>query len=160
MVRAKVVKGKEEEGAKFRDYFDWQEPLRRCSSHRMLAMLRGEAEGFLKVSILPADDDDCRSRVARRFVRPGSAAAQQLELAVADAYKRLLRPSIETEFAALGKQKADEEAIRVFAENLRQLLLAAPLGEKRIMGIDPGYRTGCKVVCLDSHGMLLHGETI
>ena len=160
VVRSKVVKGKEEEGAKFRDYFDWQEPLRRCSSHRMLAMLRGEAEGVLKVSILPADDDDCRSRVARRFVRPGSAAAQLVELAVADAYKRLLRPSIETEFAALGKQKADEEAIRVFAENLRQLLLAAPLGEKRIMGIDPGYRTGCKVVCLDSHGMLLHNETI
>ena len=105
VVRSKVVKGKEEEGAKFRDYFDWQEPLRRCSSHRMLAMLRGEAEGFLKVSILPADDDDCRSRVARRFVRPGSAAAQQVELAVADAYKRLLRPSIETEFAAWASRK-------------------------------------------------------
>lgn len=160
LIRSKVVKGKEEEAAKYRDYFDWSEPLRRCTSHRLLAMRRGEAEGFLRVSIAPADDADCIARVERPFVRRGTPCAQQVELAVADAYKRLLRPAIETEFAAQSKQQADEEAIRVFAGNLRQLLLAAPLGQKRIMGIDPGFRTGCKVVCLDAQGGLLHNETI
>lgn len=160
VIRSKVVKGKEEEAAKYRDYFDWSEPLRRCTSHRLLAMRRGEAEGFLRVSIAPADDADCIARVERPFVRRGTPCAPQVELAVADAYKRLLRPAIETEFAAQSKQQADEEAIRVFAGNLRQLLLAAPLGQKRIMGIDPGFRTGCKVVCLDAQGGLLHNETI
>lgn len=160
MIRSKVIKAKESEAAKFRDYFDWSEPLKRCTSHRLLAMRRGEAEGFLRVTISPSDDDDCVSRVERPYVKVGSPAAQQVELAVNDAYKRLLKPSIETEFAGSSKLKADEEAIHVFAENLKQLLLAAPLGQKRIMGIDPGFRTGCKVVCLDAQGNLLHNETI
>ena len=159
-IHAKVVKAKESEAGKFRDYFDWSEPLRRCTSHRLLAMRRGEAEGLLRVSIAPADEDDCLARVERPYVKRGSAAAHQLELAAADAYKRLLRPTIETEFAAASKSSADEEAIGVFASNLKQLLLAAPLGQKRIMGIDPGFRTGCKVVCLDAQGNLLHNETI
>ena len=160
VIRSKVVKGKETEAAKFRDYFDWNEPLRRCTSHRLLAMRRGEAEGFLRVSIAPADEEDCTARVQRLFVRRGTATEHQVATAAADACKRLLRPSIETEFAARSKQQADEEAIRVFAGNLRQLLLTAPLGQKRIMGIDPGYRTGCKVVCLDAQGNLLHNETV
>ncbi len=159
-IHSKVVKAKEAEAGKFRDYFDWSEPLRRCTSHRLLAMRRGEAEGVLRVSITPADEDDCLARVERPYVKRGSAAAKQLEMAAADAYKRLLRPTIETEFAAGSKSRADEEAISVFATNLKQLLLAAPLGQKRIMGIDPGFRTGCKVVCLDAQGNLLHNETI
>ena len=160
MIRSKVVKGKEAEADKFRDYFDWSEPLKRCTSHRLLAMRRGEAEGYLRVSISPSDDDDCISRVERGYVKAGTPAAAQVEMAIADAYKRLLKPSIETEFAGASKGKADEEAIHVFANNLKQLLLAAPLGQKRIMGIDPGFRTGCKVVCLDAQGNLLHNETI
>ena len=160
VIRSRVVKGKEEEGDKYRDYFDATEPLRRCSSHRLLAMRRGEAEGILRLNIVPADDDECLARVARLFVRRGTAAAPQVEQAVADAYKRLLRPAIETEFAAASKRKADEEAIQVFAENLRQLLLAPPLGARRIMGIDPGFRTGCKVVCLDGQGQLLSHDVI
>lgn len=160
VIRSKVVKGKEDEAGKYRDYFDWAEPLRRCSSHRLLAMRRGEAEGLLRVSIAPADEDDCTARVMRPYVRRGTPAAAQMEMAAADAYKRLLKPGIETEFAAQSKAHADEEAIRVFAGNLKQLLLAAPLGQKRIMAIDPGYRTGCKVVCLDAQGGLLHFETV
>ena len=160
MIRSKVVKGKEAEAGKFRDYFDWSEPLKRCTSHRLLAMRRGEAEGYLRVSISPSDDDDCISRVERGYVKAGTPAAAQVEMAIAGAYKRLLKPSIETEFAGASKGKADEEAIHVFANNLKQLLLAAPLGQKRIMGIDPGFRTGCKVVCLDAQGNLLHNETI
>lgn len=160
VIHSKVVKGKEAEAVKFRDYFDWSEPLRRCTSHRLLAMRRGEAEGFLRVSISPADEDDCLRRMERPFVKTGTPTAPQVEMALADAYKRLLKPSIETEFAAAGKLKADDEAIRVFAENLKQLLLSPPLGQKRIMGIDPGFRTGCKVVCLDAQGNLLHNETI
>lgn len=160
LIRSKVVKSKEAEAGKYRDYFDWEEPLRRCTSHRLLAMRRGEAEGYLRVTIVPADEDDCLQRVERPYVKPGTPAARQVEMAAADAYKRLLKPSIETEFAGSSKGKADEEAIRVFADNLKQLLLAAPLGEKRIMGIDPGFRTGCKVVCLDAQGNLLHNETI
>ena len=160
MIRSKVVKGKEAEAGKFRDYFAWSEPLKRCTSHRLLAMRRGEAEGFLRVSISPSDDDDCISRVERGYVKAGTPAAAQVEMAIVDAYKRLLKPSIETEFAGASKGKADEEAIHVFANNLKQLLLAAPLGQKRIMGIDPGFRTGCKVVCLDAQGNLLHNETI
>uniref|UniRef100_UPI003FEF16D4 Tex family protein n=1 Tax=Alloprevotella sp. TaxID=1872471 RepID=UPI003FEF16D4 len=160
MIRSKVVKAKEAEAGKFRDYFDWSEPLKRCTSHRLLAMRRGEAEGYLRVTIAPSDEEDCMSRVERLYVKAGSPAAAQVEMAVSDAYKRLLKPSIETEFAGSSKTKADEEAIHVFAENLKQLLLAAPLGQKRIMGIDPGFRTGCKVVCLDAQGNLLHNETI
>ena len=160
MIRSKVVKAKESEAGKFRDYFDWSEPLKRCTSHRLLAMRRGEAEGYLRVTIAPSDEEDCMSRVERFYVKAGSPAAAQVEMAVSDAYKRLLKPSIETEFAGSSKTKADEEAIHVFAENLKQLLLAAPLGQKRIMGIDPGFRTGCKVVCLEAQGNLLHNETI
>ena len=159
IISSKVVKGKEEEAAKYKDYFDFSEPLKRCTSHRLLAIRRGEAEGLLKVSISP-DDEECTERLERSYVRGNNECSQQVKEAVRDAYKRLLKPSIETEFAALSKEKADEEAIRVFAGNLRQLLLAPPLGQKRVMGIDPGYRTGCKVVCLDAQGNLLHNETI
>ncbi|MBF1076243.1 MAG: RNA-binding transcriptional accessory protein, partial [Prevotellaceae bacterium] len=162
VITSKAVKGKADtpEAAKYRDYFDWSEPLKRCTSHRLLAMRRGESEGVLRVTITPADDDRATEQVARRYVKPGTRAAEQIELAATDAYKRLLRPSIETEFAATSKEQADEEAIRVFATNLKQLLLAPPLGQRRIMGIDPGFRTGCKVVCLDAQGALLHNETI
>lgn len=159
MVRSKVVKNKEEEGAKYRDYFDWEEPLKRCPSHRLLAMRRGEAEGFLRLSISP-DDVDTVERLDRFFVRSTNDCGQQVSLAVKDSYKRLLSPSMETEFSNLFKTKADQEAINVFAENLRQLLLAAPLGQQRVLAVDPGYRTGCKVVCLDAQGNLLHNETI
>lgn len=158
-ITSKVVKGKEEEASKYRDYFDFSEPLKRCSSHRLLAIRRGEAEGLLKVSITP-DDEECSERLERMYVRSNNECGRQVGEAVRDAYKRLLKPSIETEFAALSKEKADEEAIRVFAGNLRQLLLAPPLGQKRVMGIDPGFRTGCKVVLLDAQGTLLRNETI
>ena len=160
IVRSKVVKAKEAEAGKYRDYFDWHEPLRRCTSHRLLAMRRGEAEGFLRVSISPDDEADCVERFSRPFLTGSAAAARQMEQAAADAYKRLLKPAIETEFAGASKQRADAEAIGVFATNLKQLLLAPPLGQCRIMGIDPGFRTGCKVVCLDAQGNLLHNETI
>ena len=162
VITSKAVKGKSEtpEAAKYRDYFEWSEPLKRCTSHRLLAMRRGESEGVLRVTITPADDERATEQVARRYVKSGTRAAEQVEMAAGDAYKRLLRPSIETEFAASSKEQADEEAIRVFATNLKQLLLAAPLGQRRIMDIDPGFRTGCKVVCLDAQGALLHNETI
>lgn len=161
IITAKVVKGKEsdEAAAKYRDYFDFSEPLKRCSSHRLLAIRRGESEGLLKVSISP-DDEECAGRLEQMYVRGNNECSRQVGEAVRDAYKRLLKPSIETEFSALSKEKADEEAIRVFAGNLRQLLLAPPLGQKRVMGVDPGYRTGCKIVCLDAQGSLLHNETI
>lgn len=159
VISSKVVKGKEEEAAKFRDYFDFSEPLKRCSSHRLLAIRRGEAEGMLKVNITP-DDEECSERLERMYVRSNNECGRQVGEAVRDAYKRLLKSSIETEFASLSKEKADEEATRVFAENLRQLLLAAPLGQKRVLGLDPGFRTGCKVVCLDAQGNLLHNEAI
>ena len=158
-INAKVVKGKEEEAAKYRDYFDFSEPLKRCISHRLLAIRRAEAEGLLKVSITP-DDEACIERLERQFVRGNNECSEQVSEAAIDAYKRLLKPSIETEFAAQSKEKADDEAIRVFTENLRQLLLAAPLGQKRVLAIDPGFRTGCKVVCLDAQGNLLHNENI
>ena len=160
VITSRLVKGKDEEAVKYRDYFDFSEPLKRCSSHRLLAIRRGESEGFLKVSIAPADDDEATMRLERRFVHARNECARQVSMAIEDAYKRLLKPSIETEFASSSKQKADEEAIRVFAANLRQLLMAPPLGQKRVLGIDPGYRTGCKVVCLDAQGNLLHNETI
>jgi len=159
VISSKLIKGKEVEAQKYRDYFDMNEKLARCSSHRLLAMRRGETEGFLRVNISP-EDDHCLERLDRIFVKGENEAAQQVAEAVIDAYKRLLKPSIETEFASGSKAKADTEAIRVFAENLRQLLLSPPLGQKRVMGIDPGFRTGCKVVCLDAQGNLLHNETI
>lgn len=159
IISSKIVKGKEEEAAKYRDYFDWSEPLKKCPSHRLLAMRRGENEGFLRVSISP-DDDRVLENLDRFFVKGNNQSSEQVVLAVKDSYKRLVQPSIETEFAHLSKEKADEEAIKVFAENLKQLLLAPPLGQKRTLAIDPGYRTGCKVVCLDEQGNLLHNENI
>lgn len=159
MITSKVIKGKEEEGAKYRDYFDFSEPLNRASSHRLLALRRGEAEGILRVSISP-DAESCLDRLNRRFVKGRGEVSEQVATAVDDSFKRLLKPSIETEFSNQSKAKADEEAIRVFAENLRQLLLAPPLGQKRVLGVDPGYRTGCKLVCLDAQGNLLHNEAI
>lgn len=161
IITSKVVKAKadSEEAAKYSDYFDFSEPLRRCSSHRLLAMRRGENEGILRISI-SADDEVCLDRLKRQFVHGFGPCSTLVGEAVEDAYKRLLKPSIETEFANMSKEKADDEAIGVFAENLRQLLLSAPLGQKRVMGIDPGFRTGCKVVCLDAQGNLLHHEAI
>ena len=161
VITSKVVKAKADgdEAQKYRDYFDWHEPLKRCSSHRLLAMRRGEAEGVLRVSIAP-DDEECVERLQRHFVYGNTPCGRLVAEAVEDSYKRLLKPSIETEFGNLSKEQADDEAIRVFAENLRQLLLSAPLGQKRVMGIDPGFRTGCKVVCLDAQGNLLHHEAI
>ena len=161
IITSKVVKAKadSEEAAKYSDYFDFSEPLRRCSSHRLLAMRRGENEGILRISI-SADDEVCLDKLKRQFVHGFGPCQALVGEAVEDAYKRLLKPSIETEFANMSKEKADDEAISVFAENLRQLLLSAPLGQKRVMGIDPGFRTGCKVVCLDAQGNLLHHEAI
>lgn len=159
VIYSRVVKGKEEEGEKFRDYFDFHEFLKKCPSHRILAIRRGEKEGFLKVSIEP-DAARVIEDLDHFFVRGSYDVSRQVETAVQDSYKRLLAPSIENEFKAESKEKADQEAIRVFAENLRQLLLASPLGEKRVLAIDPGFRTGCKVVCLDAQGTLLHNATI
>ena len=172
-IASRVVKAKKDtdEAQKYSDYFDWEEPLKRCSSHRLLAMRRGEGEGILRLQ-LTIDDDEAVRRLQRNwlnqagsvrggFAATGSPACQRLVAeAVEDGYKRLLLPSIETEFMNLSKQRADEEAINVFAQNLRQLLLSAPLGQKRVMGVDPGFRTGCKVVCLDAQGNLLHHEAI
>ena len=162
IITSKVVKAKADtdEAAKYHDYFDWHEPLKRCSSHRLLAMRRGENEGILRLSIDPIDDDECIERLQRHYVYGHTPCGDLVAEAVEDSYKRLLKPSIETEFANLSKEQANEEAIRVFAENLRQLLLGAPLGQKRVMGVDPGFRTGCKVVCLDAQGNLLHHEAI
>lgn len=161
IITSKVIKSKADtdEAAKYSDYFDFSEPLKRCSSHRLLAMRRGEKDGILRVSI-SADDEECVEKLKRLFVRGYGKCSTLVGEAVADSFKRLLKPSIETEFATLSKENADSDAIAVFAENLRQLLLAAPLGQKRVMGIDPGFRTGCKVVCLDEQGNLLHHEAI
>lgn len=158
-ISAKVIKGKEAEGEKYADYFDFSEPLKKCPSHRLLALRRGEAEGMLKVG-LQVENGQALENIERLFVKNNSDSAQEVRLAIKDAYKRLLFPSIESEYMALSKQQADEAAIRVFAENLRQLLLAPPLGNKRVLAIDPGFRTGCKAVCLDETGKLLHNETI
>ncbi|MDR0661328.1 MAG: RNA-binding transcriptional accessory protein [Prevotellaceae bacterium] len=159
MLKAKLVKGKEEEGVKFKDYFDYSEPIKRIPSHRFLAVMRGTDEGFLKLSVEP-DVDKAIEELEHIFLKDEGDAALQVSKAVADSYKRLLAPSIENEVLTLTKERADEEAIRVFAENLRQLLLASPLGQRNVLAIDPGYRTGCKVVCLDRQGTLLHNETI
>lgn len=161
VLTSKVVKGKEEEGDKYRDYFDFSEKLNKVPSHRILAIRRGESEGFLRVNIAP-DEDAALERLDKRFLKGDNdnEATNYVADAIEDGYKRLLKPSIETEFGASSKEKADEDSIHVFTENLRQLLLAAPLGEKRVLGIDPGYRTGCKLVCLGAEGNLLHNETI
>ncbi|KGI61428.1 Tex family protein [Prevotella sp. S7 MS 2] len=161
VITSKVVKTKKdiEEAQKFSDYFDWQEPLKRCSSHRLLAMRRGENEGILRVSI-SADDEECLSRLKRLYIKGFGACQKLVEEAVEDAYKRLLKPAMENEFTALSKEVADQEAIKVFVGNLRQLLLAAPLGQKKVMGVDPGFRTGCKVVCLDAQGNLLYHTVV
>ncbi len=161
VITSKLVKGKEEEGDKYRDYFDFSEKLSKVPSHRILAIRRGESEGFLRVNIAP-DEDTALERLDKRFLKGDNdnEATNYVADAIEDSYKRLLKPSIETEFSAMSKEKADEDSIHVFTENLRQLLLAPPLGEKRVLGIDPGYRTGCKLVCLDAEGNLIHNETI
>ncbi len=159
VVYTKVAKGKEAEGSKYQDYFKYDEPLNRCPSHRLLAVFRGEEEGFLKLNIEP-DEDIAVQKLEFQFIKRNNDSSYQIELAVKDAYKRLLAPSMETEFRNLAKAKADEEAIRVFAENLKQLLLSAPLGSKRILAIDPGFRSGCKVVCLNEEGKLLADDII
>ena len=160
MLSSKVVKNKEEEAGKYESWFEWKENAMRAPSHRILALFRGETEGLLRVHVLPDDDQPAYDTLERQFVHGNYASTEQVRLAVHDGYKRLLQPSIETEYYNLLKEKADKEAIRVFAENLRQLLLASPLGQKRILAIDPGFRTGCKTVCLDAQGQLLHNETI
>jgi uncharacterized protein len=159
VIYSKMGKGKEQEGIKYKDYFDFKEPLNKCPSHRLLAMFRGEEEGFLKVTI-ECDEAHAIEMLDNIFVKSQLDVSEQVKMAVKDSYKRLLAPSIETEFRQLSKEKADDEAIRVFADNLRQLLMAPPLGQKRVLAIDPGYRTGCKVVCIDAQGNLLHNETI
>jgi uncharacterized protein len=159
IIQSKLKKAKAEDAAQYRDYFDFQEPLNRIPSHRLLAIRRGEQEGFLRVKIAP-EESEALAILERIFVKGNTAASEQVYLALKDSYKRLMQPSLETEFAAESKQRADESAIKVFAENLKQLLLSPPLGQKRILAIDPGYRTGCKVVCLDEQGRLLHNDTI
>lgn len=158
-IKSKVIKGKEEVGIKYKDYYDFSESLKRCSSHRLLAIRRGESEGVLRVSIT-IDDEACLEDLSRIVIREKSACTHYVKLSLSDAYKRLIKPSIETEFASDSKLKADNEAINVFAKNLHQLLLSPPLGSKRVLALDPGFRTGCKVVCLDAQGVLLHNETI
>ena len=160
MLSSKVVKNKEEEAGKYESWFDWKENAMRAPSHRILALFRGESEGMLRVHVLPDDDQPAFDTLERQFVHGNYPSTDQVRLAVHDGYKRLLQPSIETEYYNLLKEKADKEAIRVFAENLRQLLLTSPLGQKRILAIDPGFRTGCKTVCLDAQGQLIHNETI
>ncbi|WP_207533303.1 Tex family protein [Desertivirga arenae] len=156
---SKVIEGKEEEGIKYKDYFEWSEPIKTAPSHRILAMRRAEKELILSLDVCPPEDE-AKAIIDRLFVKGNNASADQVRLAIADAYKRLLKPSIETEVRLLTKRKADDEAIKVFAENARQLLLAAPMGQKRVMAIDPGFRTGCKVVCLDEQGQLLENTNI
>ena len=158
-IYSKVVKSKEADAQKYRDWFDFSESLKRCASHRLLAMRRGEAEGYLRVSI-EIDDEKTADALSGRYVHGKSEVSQLVDEAVQDSYYRLLQPSVENEFAASSKSAADAEAIRIFARNLEQLLMASPLGQKAVMGIDPGFRTGCKVVCLDAQGALLHNETI
>ncbi len=159
LISAAVIKGKEQEAIKYRDYYDYSEPLERCASHRLLALRRAEDEGFLKLTVRP-EEDKAIDMLMKLFVRDSSDISEQVRMAVLDSYRRLLAPSIENEFRASSKSKADREAIKVFAGNLKQLLMASPLGEKRVLAVDPGYRTGCKVVCLDGQGNLLHNETI
>ncbi|MCF8365850.1 MAG: RNA-binding transcriptional accessory protein [Bacteroidales bacterium] len=158
-IKSEVIKGKDEDASKFRNYFDFEEPMSRAPSHRVLAILRGENEGFLRVKIAPPEDD-ALGFIARKYLKTNEPAAGQLSIALKDAYKRLLQPTLETEFRNITKEKADQKAIEVFVENLRQLLMASPIGQKNTLAIDPGFRTGCKIVCLDKQGKLLHNETI
>lgn len=159
IIKSTVIKGKEEEGIKYKDYFEWEEPVKTAPSHRILAMRRGENESILKLEAIP-EEEGAIDILAKHFIKSSNACGKQVELAVHDSYKRLLGPAMETELRLLSKQKADEEAIRVFAENARQLLLAAPMGQKNVLAIDPGFRTGCKVVCLDRQGKLLENTAI
>ena len=159
VISSKLIKGKEEEAEKYRDYFEFAEPVKRCPSHRMLAMRRGEKEGFLRISVTP-ESEPAIERLNRFFVKGQTAASEQVAIAVEDAYKRLLQPSIENEISSVSREKAEAEAIKVFTANLRQLLLSSPLGQKRVLALDPGYRTGCKMVCLDAQGNLIHNENI
>jgi len=160
VIESKLIKGKEQEGIKYSDYFEWSEPLKKCPSHRLLAMLRGEDEGFLRLQITVKKEEDALDLLERIFVKGNNRSSVLVKETLKDSYRRLLLPSLETEFRNSSKEKADEEAISVFALNLRQLLLASPLGQKKVLAIDPGYRTGCKLVCLDSQGNLIHNETI
>lgn len=160
LIESKVIKGKEEEGEKYRDYFDFSEPLKRITSYRLLAIRRAEAEKIVRVSITPNYEDDLIDKTKRYLIKGHGRNTEIIEKAIEDSYKRLLKPAIETEFANSSKETADDESIEVFKENLKQLLLAPPLGQKRVLGIDPGFRTGCKVVCLDAQGNLLHNENI
>jgi uncharacterized protein len=159
VIESKVIKGKESEGQKYRDYFNWSEPLVRCPSHRYLAIKRAEKEEFVKVSV-SIEEEIANEKLESIFVRGNSSCVPHVRMAIKDSFKRLISPSIETEFSQMTKEKADLEAIRVFGENLRQLLLAPPLGQKRVLAIDPGFKSGCKIVCIDEHGHLLHNETI
>ncbi len=158
-VKSSVAKGKQEAGIKYKDYFDWSESLAQAPSHRILALFRGENEGFLNLSLL-GPDEEVLTKLERRFITGNNSCAKQVEMAIQDGYKRLLMPAMETEVRAEAKKRADENAIRVFAENIRQLLLAAPLGQKRVLALDPGFRTGCKVVCLDEQGSLLANTAV
>ena len=158
-VKSSIAKGKQEAGIKYKDYFDWSESLAQAPSHRILALFRGENEGFLNLSLL-GPDEEVLTKLERRFITGNNACAKQVEMAIQDGYKRLLMPAMETEVRAEAKKRADENAIRVFAENSRQLLLAAPLGQKRVLALDPGFRTGCKVVCLDEQGSLLANTAV
>jgi len=158
-VKSSIVKGKQEAGIKYNDYFDWSESLAQAPSHRILALFRGENEGFLNLSLL-GPDEEVLTKLERRFITGNNACAKQVEMAIQDGYKRLLMPAMETEVRAEAKKRADENAIRVFAENIRQLLLAAPLGQKRVLALDPGFRTGCKMVCLDEQGSLLANTAV
>jgi len=158
-IASKMVRKKEEEGQKYKDYFDWQEPVKKCPSHRLLAMLRGEKEGMLRLHLAP-EKEEALDLLMPLFVKGNTAASKQVEMAVEDSYKRLISSSMASELKAVAKERADDEAIRVFALNLRQLLLSPPLGQHRVLALDPGYRTGCKLVCLDKQGKLLHNETI
>ncbi len=159
VVYSKLVKGKEIAGEKFSDYFEFNEPLKKCPSHRILAIRRGEDEGYLKISIYPPEDE-ALYLLKKQFLKGYSSASNQVKFAAMDSYKRLIQPSLENEFKKLSKEKADDDSIEVFSKNLRQLLLSSPLGEKRILALDPGFRTGCKLVCVDESGNLLHNETI
>ncbi|MBW3545303.1 MAG: RNA-binding transcriptional accessory protein, partial [Bacteroidetes bacterium] len=159
VVRSRVITGKEEEGSKYRDYFEWEEPLSKVPSHRLLAMRRGEKEMILMLDIAP-EEMAAIQLLDDHFVKAANASGEQVKMAIRDAYKRLMKPSMETEVRLLTKKKADEEAIQVFADNLRELLLASPLGQKRVLALDPGFRTGCKLVCLDEQGKLVHNATI
>src|SRR5690606_18614222 len=157
--KSTVIPGKEEEGIKFKDYFEWEEPVATAPSHRVLAMRRGEKELVLMLDAFPPEEEAIYL-LEKQFIKSNGEAAEQVQIAIKDGYRRLLKPAMETEVRLTTKKKADEEAIRVFGENLRQLLLTAPLGQKNVLALDPGFRTGCKLVCLDKQGKLLYNDAI